>query len=165
MRMINNTKYLLLIITISLISCKHNSMMKNDQFIKINNNLKLWVETYGNPENEACLFINGAGANSSFWSERLCSTLVDNGFYIIKYDHRDFGFSQKLDFETIKNFDDAEKSNPKKIRISFFIITLFALLLFDYDKSLLTNIVGAIILFTGLSPSIYLLLKIYKIIN
>jgi pimeloyl-ACP methyl ester carboxylesterase len=70
-----------------------------EQYIQIEDNLKLWVETHGNPSNNACLFINGAGANSSFWSDNLCRKLVEKGFYIVKYDHRDFGYSDKLDYE------------------------------------------------------------------
>ncbi|GET25033.1 alpha/beta fold hydrolase [Prolixibacter sp. NT017] len=73
--------------------------MKNERFIEVANQMKLWVETYGNSENEASLFISGAGANSSFWSERLCNRLVNDGFFVIKYDHRDFGYSSKINFE------------------------------------------------------------------
>jgi len=72
--------------------------MKNEKFIEIENNLKLWVETFGDKKDEACLFISGAGANSSFWSDRLCKSLVQNRFFVIKYDHRDFGYSSKIDF-------------------------------------------------------------------
>ena len=73
-------------------------MGKQTRFIQIEPNLKLWVETYGNSTDDAVLFISGAGANSSFWSERLCNELVEKGFFVIKYDHRDFGYSTKIDF-------------------------------------------------------------------
>ncbi|MGQ8337050.1 alpha/beta fold hydrolase [Sunxiuqinia sp. A32] len=87
-------------------------MTKNVQFIKIETNLKLWVETYGDYQNEAVIFISGAGANSSFWSDRLCENLTRKNFFVIKYDHRDFGYSSKIDFEkypydTIKLAKDA----------------------------------------------------------
>jgi pimeloyl-ACP methyl ester carboxylesterase len=74
-------------------------MKKQERFITIEDNIKLWVETYGNSENTACLFISGAGANSSFWSESLCNKLVENDFFVIKYDHRDIGYSSKIDFD------------------------------------------------------------------
>ncbi len=74
-------------------------MVASSAFLKIEPNVNLWVETCGDNNNEACLFINGAGANSSFWSDRLCSSLVNDGFFVIKYDHRDFGFSTKIDWE------------------------------------------------------------------
>lgn len=70
-----------------------------EEFIKVADSLRIWIETKGDKGNEACLFINGAGANSSFWSENLCNKLVQDGYYVIKYDHRDFGYSDKFDFE------------------------------------------------------------------
>lgn len=73
--------------------------MRQEKYISIEYDLKLFVETYGEPGNETCLFISGAGANSSFWSDRLCDSLVENGFFVIKYDHRDFGYSSKIDWE------------------------------------------------------------------
>lgn len=74
-------------------------MKKQTRFIQIEANLKLWVETYGDKSNDAILLISGAGANSSFWSERLCNDLIEKGFYVVKYDHRDFGYSSKIDYE------------------------------------------------------------------
>jgi len=74
-------------------------IVKNKQFIEIEDGVKLWVETFGNIENKACMFISGAGANSSFWSDRLCDNLVRDGFFVIRYDHRDIGYSSVTDFE------------------------------------------------------------------
>jgi pimeloyl-ACP methyl ester carboxylesterase len=73
--------------------------MRQEKHIPIKNDLKLFVETYGKPVNEACLFIAGAGANSSFWSDHLCHSLVENEFFVIKYDHRDFGYSSKIGWD------------------------------------------------------------------
>ena len=86
---------------LTMISCQQQdrAVMKQEQYITIENGLKLFVETFGKPDNEACLFISGAGANSSFWSDHLCDSLVKNGFYVIKYDHRDFGYSSKINWE------------------------------------------------------------------
>lgn len=67
-------------------------------FVTTDEKLKLWVETLGVTDNEACLLISGAGANSSFWPERLCRQLVEKDFFVIKYDHRDFGYSTKIDY-------------------------------------------------------------------
>jgi len=69
-------------------------------FISVNEDLQLWVETYGEPAHEAVLFISGAGAISAFWSERLCMELERRSMYVIKYDHRDIGYSTKVDVET-----------------------------------------------------------------
>ncbi|MGW8316220.1 MAG: alpha/beta fold hydrolase [Bacteroidales bacterium] len=74
--------------------------MKVEQFIAVSDSIRLWTRTFGQEEHEACLLMNGAGANSSFWSERLCSGLSQKGLFVITYDHRDFGYSDKVDFET-----------------------------------------------------------------
>jgi len=115
--------------------------MKNKRFIKVANHIKLWVETYGNTTDEACLFISGAGANSSFWSERLCNRLVNDGFFVIKYDHRDFGYSSKIDFEehpydlmqlakdalSIMDSLDVEKAHVVGHSMGGFIVQLLAI--------------------------------------
>jgi len=75
-----------------------------EKYISAADSVRLWTLSYGNAKNEACLFINGAGANTSCWSERLWSGLVEKGFFVITYDHRDFGYSDKVDFE-IHPFD------------------------------------------------------------
>lgn len=73
--------------------------MRQEKYISIGNGLKLYVVTHGELGNETCLFISGAGANSSFWSDRLCNSLEESGFFVIKYDHRDFGYSSKIDWD------------------------------------------------------------------
>jgi pimeloyl-ACP methyl ester carboxylesterase len=75
-----------------------------EKYIDAADSVRLWASSDGNKKNIACLFINGAGANTSFWSERLRSGLVENGFFVITFDHRDFGYSDKVDFE-IHPFD------------------------------------------------------------
>lgn len=77
----------------------NSNTKKMTKYIKVETNIELWVETYGEINDEAVLFISGAGASSSFWSDRLCNELVEKGFFVIKYDHRDFGYSTKIDFE------------------------------------------------------------------
>ncbi len=91
-------KLIYFVIGFVVVSCQNNEIMKNEQFIEVEDNLKLWVETFGGINNEACLFISGAGANSSFWSNRLCEKLVKKEYFVIKYDHRDFGYSSKIDW-------------------------------------------------------------------
>lgn len=74
-------------------------MKSKNQFITTKDSIKIWVETFGDHKDEACLLISGAGANSSFWRDNLCNKLVENGFFVIKYDHRDIGYSSKTDFD------------------------------------------------------------------
>lgn len=54
-----------------------------EQYITAADSVRLWVKTYGQKKDEACLFINGAGANSSSWSERPCSGLANDALSIL----------------------------------------------------------------------------------
>lgn len=94
-------KLIYLAIGLLLVSChtKNEDLMRKEKYILVDKDVKLYVETYGEAVDEACLFISGAGANSSFWTNHLCDSLVKNGFFVIKYDHRDFGYSSKIDWE------------------------------------------------------------------
>lgn len=93
--------FYLLILGLVIIACRqnHDMIMKTKDYVSISDDLELYIETYGKQGDEACLFISGAGANSSFWSDRLCNRLVGEGFFVVKYDHRDFGYSSKIDWE------------------------------------------------------------------
>lgn len=111
------------------------------KFIQIEANIHLWVETFGHEQDEACLFISGAGANSSFWSDRLCHELANRKFFVIKYDHRDFGYSSKVDFDknpfdvltladdaiSILNFLEIEKAHVVGHSMGGFIAQLLAI--------------------------------------
>ena len=54
-------------------------------------------ETLGDPNNPALLLIQGFGAQLINWPDRFCQMLVDQGFYVIRFDNRDCGLSTKLD--------------------------------------------------------------------
>ena len=115
--------------------------MRKEKYISIEEDLKLYVETFGIPGNATCLFISGAGANSSFWSDKLCMRLVELGFFVVKYDHRDFGFSSKIDWEqnpydmmqltndalTILDANDIEKAHVIGHSMGGFIVQLLGI--------------------------------------
>jgi len=56
---------LLVLLTLACNQSNINAMEKQERYIPVSENLKIWTETYGKAENTSCLFINGAGANSS----------------------------------------------------------------------------------------------------
>lgn len=69
---------------------------KNDIFV---NNLKLHSEAFGKPTNPACILIAGKMATARFWSDIFCKYLADQGFFIIRYDHRDVGESSEINWQ------------------------------------------------------------------
>jgi pimeloyl-ACP methyl ester carboxylesterase len=53
----------------------------------------IYKETFGSPQHNACLLIAGAMEGGWGWSDTFCKRLVEAGFYVIRYDHRDIGRS------------------------------------------------------------------------
>jgi pimeloyl-ACP methyl ester carboxylesterase len=51
----------------------------------------------GEATNPAILLIQGFGAQLINWPDQFCQMLVDQGFYVIRFDNRDCGLSTKLD--------------------------------------------------------------------
>lgn len=62
-------------------------------------NLSLYTESFGNPDDAACLLISGAGAPARFWTDRFCHSLALNGYFVIRYDNRDTGLSTAVDYD------------------------------------------------------------------
>lgn len=63
-----------------------------------NNDIQLWSESFGNPKNPPVLLISGAGAQCILWPDAFCKMLAKQGFFVIRYDNRDVGFSSKVDY-------------------------------------------------------------------
>jgi pimeloyl-ACP methyl ester carboxylesterase len=55
--------------------------------------ISLWTESFGAPGSPCVLLISGAGALSTFFPTEFCSRLADSGLLVIRYDHRDIGYS------------------------------------------------------------------------
>lgn len=61
--------------------------------------LQLWAERRGDPGDPPVLLIMGSMAQSIGWPEALVDRLVDGGRQVIRYDHRDTGRSDSVDFD------------------------------------------------------------------
>ncbi len=61
--------------------------------------LRLWVERIGDPADPAVLLIAGAESQSIGWPSALVDRLVADGLQVIRYDHRDTGESDSVDFD------------------------------------------------------------------
>lgn len=64
------------------------------------NKLNLYSESFGERNNPTILLIMGAMNQSIFWPKEFCETLAQAGFYVIRYDHRDTGQSDGVDFQS-----------------------------------------------------------------
>jgi len=58
--------------------------------------IELFYEDLGDPADPAVLLIMGVGAQLPMWPNGFCELLLQRGFRVIRYDHRDIGLSTKL---------------------------------------------------------------------
>lgn len=63
------------------------------------NEIDIWYETFGNKQDPALLLIMGGCCQGVLWDKGFCERLASEGFYVIRYDHRDTGLSSSIDFE------------------------------------------------------------------
>ena len=60
--------------------------------------LRIWTESFGDQNDPAVLLIAGASAQAIFWADEFCCQLVAGGRFVIRYDSRDTGLSDSVDF-------------------------------------------------------------------
>ncbi len=58
--------------------------------------LELYYEELGDPAGTPALLIMGLGAQLPMWPDGFCAQLVDAGYRVIRFDHRDTGLSAKM---------------------------------------------------------------------
>jgi pimeloyl-ACP methyl ester carboxylesterase len=58
--------------------------------------VEIAYSTFGRPSGAPLLLVMGLGGPSIWWHEELCSALAARGFYVIRYDNRDVGWSTYL---------------------------------------------------------------------
>ncbi len=57
----------------------------------------IFYEDLGDPADPPVLLIMGVGAQLPMWPDGFCARLIDQGYRVIRFDHRDTGLSTKLD--------------------------------------------------------------------
>lgn len=60
--------------------------------------LRLWTERFGDPAAPVVLLIMGTAAQAIGWPDELVEVLADGGRHVIRFDHRDAGQSDCVDF-------------------------------------------------------------------
>jgi len=82
------------------------------------NGLQLEVETQGDPTHPAVLLIMGLGMQLVAWPDELCQGLVDAGFFVIRFDNRDTGLSEKMENAVRTSFPLAALRYALRLRIN-----------------------------------------------
>ncbi len=71
--------------------------MINYNYIK-SGKYEIYTEYFGNIKNIPILLISGAMAPGRFYNDVFCNILVHEGYFVIRYDHRDIGLSSAIDY-------------------------------------------------------------------
>ena len=58
--------------------------------------IELFYEDLGDPAGAPVLLIMGVGAQLPMWPDGFCELLIERGYRVIRYDHRDIGLSTKM---------------------------------------------------------------------
>ncbi|MDX6657200.1 MAG: hypothetical protein QOH62_1993 [Solirubrobacteraceae bacterium] len=69
----------------------------DERFCEVGGGIRLCYDTFGDPADPPLLLIMGLGTQMVAWHEDFCGRLVDEGFYVIRFDNRDVGRSTHLD--------------------------------------------------------------------
>lgn len=67
------------------------------------NGIEIEYDTFGDASARPLLLVMGLGAQMTRWREAFCEMLVDSGHYVIRFDNRDVGLSQKFDHAGVPN--------------------------------------------------------------
>jgi pimeloyl-ACP methyl ester carboxylesterase len=68
-----------------------------EQFCTVND-VELCYETFGDAADPAMLLIMGLATQMVGWHDEFCSQLAGRGFHVIRFDNRDIGRSQKMEY-------------------------------------------------------------------
>ena len=68
------------------------------------NNIEIEYETIGDGISKPLLLIAGLGSQMLAWSDEMCESLANRGFYVIRFDNRDVGLSTKFEDAGLPNF-------------------------------------------------------------
>lgn len=68
------------------------------------NNIEIEYETIGDPISKPLLLIAGLGSQMLAWSDEMCESFANRGFFVIRFDNRDIGLSTKLEDEGMPDF-------------------------------------------------------------
>ncbi|GAA1501619.1 alpha/beta fold hydrolase [Dactylosporangium maewongense] len=75
-------------------------MLTGDEKFVRSRQLRLWTQRFGSPADPTVLLVMGTSTQGIGWPEELVEALVNSGRQVIRFDHRDTGRSDSVDFAT-----------------------------------------------------------------
>jgi pimeloyl-ACP methyl ester carboxylesterase len=61
------------------------------------NGIRIEYDTFGDPTQSPLVLIQGLGVQMIYWDESFCRQLADGGHFVVRFDNRDIGLSQKFE--------------------------------------------------------------------
>ena len=77
------------------------------------NGIQIEYDTFGDRSGRPLLLIMGLATQMIGWEEEFCGMLVDRGHYVIRFDNRDVGLSEKIDSAGVPNVFKAMQAAAK----------------------------------------------------
>ena len=59
----------------------------------------IWYECFGDKSKPTFLLLMGAGCQGILWTDSFCKSLALRGFFVIRFDYRDLGFSKYYNYQ------------------------------------------------------------------
>ena len=81
--------------------------------------IELCYQTFGDPAGRPLLLVMGLGAPMTWWPVELCRQLVDEGFYVVRFDNRDTGRSTKLRRHRVTQRDLVRAFFRQRVRVPY----------------------------------------------
>jgi pimeloyl-ACP methyl ester carboxylesterase len=63
----------------------------------VNGGVEIYYETFGDPDDQTLLLVNGLGSQCVNFAEEWCEKFAAHGYQVVRFDNRDTGLSTKLD--------------------------------------------------------------------
>jgi len=80
--------------------------------------IQIWTESFGNIQDPAVILVIGAGAISTSYSDDFCGEIANAGYFVLRYDQRDYGKSTKfpqIQSEALSDPELLKKELPYRI--------------------------------------------------
>lgn len=71
--------------------------VSQEQLARVADGVEICFQTFGSAQAEPLLLVMGLGGPMTWWDERLCGMLADEGFFVIRFDNRDSGRSTRVE--------------------------------------------------------------------
>lgn len=74
--------------------------LTNQVLIIESDEITLWTESFGSPQNPPLILIMGSGGQGVLWPVEFCEQLAAKGYFVVRYDNRDTGLSTEFNYFT-----------------------------------------------------------------